>query len=814
MKEKNNLMGVFEPEEHDKIYVIGDVHGDYACFIHCLVDLCEVCNITEIENIYNENKEYLEWKLNNTSTVIFCGDLMDRKRFDHVLDDECSDVYILKTLLRLKKEAIQNGGNVIIISGNHEMMNITTPDYTLYVSDKNKIINFETMTNVEFINEYIKNSYAWVVINDILLCHGGLCSDYLNYLNKIHPNIKGIEIVNYINKAYKIFFTNFNYKNIDVNGEYYELFIKQQEKESEQNIFWCRMWGYNSHTQELFNKTVQKIGCNKMIVAHCPQFLDKTEPKMINFEYENNGKYNLARIDLGMSRSFDYNKEDKFMYYLEYHFNRKMSVLKLNIKNGEAYFDLKSIITKKLSCIQYLLLKYGIKKEDWLNYNIDSNWLGFEKIKNIVLNKCIPTENNHNETTILEGLIYPVYCSDLKNSLFSIQQFKNVFEKQKKPKTICDNSLLQIKNAYKYYNEFDLNTELIHKNAIKLTKEYKKLYDSYENIKNINPIFIEESNEYVKSMVNSVFFKDYPKIQDYLNTHHTVLKTTYENITLYCVKDTLIDENTLKYMCTENVITAYLFCLLHNKKQDVIIIWLPINITRHFEYSEINKKTIKQSQLEFKAFSASGCTFNNISIITRVAENQKLLLHELIHNLNLDGSKMHNHFHDELQVYDKIKSDKNHKYSLDIYESYTELLSLYYNILMTFLHEHMEYEEETILKKITSFIIMEYFYSLNLIVNIIKLNGYKSYEEFLENDIVFEGEICVYEYYYLKTLMINNYELEDLKVIPDFKNNLRNIINLKLEDKNLKFLFNKEIPTNNFKYVFLDGKLVYKKTIN
>ena len=100
---------------------------------------------------------------------------------------------------------------------------------------------------------------------------------------------------------------------------------------------------------------------------------------------------------------------------------------------------------------------------------------------------------------------------------------------------------------------------------------------------------------------------------------------------------------------------------------------------------------------------------------------------------------------------------------------------------------------------------MEYFYSLNIVVNIIKLNGYKTYEEFLENDIVFEGNICVYEYYYLKTLMINNYELEDLKIIPDFKNNLKNIINLNLEDKNLKFLFNKEIPTNNFKYVFLDN---------
>jgi hypothetical protein len=50
------------------------------------------------------------------------------------------------------------------------------------------------------------------------------------------------------------------------------------------NIFWCREWGYSGINCDEFDKVVKKIGCAKMIVAHCPQFLSEDKSKMINFE--------------------------------------------------------------------------------------------------------------------------------------------------------------------------------------------------------------------------------------------------------------------------------------------------------------------------------------------------------------------------------------------------------------------------------------------------------------------------------------------------------------------------------------------------
>jgi hypothetical protein len=117
---------------------------------------------------------------------------------------------------------------------------------------------------------------------------------------------------------------------------------------------------------------------------------------MINFECKNttnDNSFNLARVDLGMSRSFDYNKSDNFFYYLKNNYNRKMSVLKLEYINKQLIFNHKGIITDKLSCIQYLLLKYGLKRDDWKNKKINTNWIGFDFIDDIV-NKILDSDNN------------------------------------------------------------------------------------------------------------------------------------------------------------------------------------------------------------------------------------------------------------------------------------------------------------------------------------------------------------------------------------------------------------------------------------
>ena len=421
MHEINN--GVFKSDISDNIYVIGDIHGDYQCLIHCLVDLCESCHISKIYNdeLFNtDNREYLEWIPNNKAIIIFCGDMIHRKRCNNVLDDECSDIFILLTLIRLKEEAILNGGNVILISGNHEIMNISQPENIMYISPKNIETNLKYFNDKNFVNKYIKNSYAWIKLDNILITHAGLCSEYLD-----NDEFEKYSI-NKINDEYHKCFTNLKHFD-DKKNLSYSLFIKYDiHNHKTHNMFWCREWGYGEIECEKLKILLNKIKCKKMIISHCPQFINPNKPQMINFECncgeKENGEYLLARIDLGMSRCFDYNDETSFIPNLSKNHYRKMAILKLknnnndsnNNNNNELYFNHSCVITKKISCMQYLLLKYGYYKKDWHKHGINSNWMGFRYINSIEnIKKCSNDEQDGICCVINTVLKYDTKCKSI-----------------------------------------------------------------------------------------------------------------------------------------------------------------------------------------------------------------------------------------------------------------------------------------------------------------------------------------------------------------------------------------------------------------
>ena len=127
---------------------------------------------------------------------------------------------------------------------------------------------------------------------------------------------------------------------------------------------------------------------------------------------------------------------------------------------------------------------------------------------------------------------------------------------------------------------------------------------------------------------------------------------------------------------------------IDNVRRDIV--WIPINKKRNFKYDKISKTNIKKTQDNFEAFVASGVTFGlnpRITIVTRYEEVEKLLIHELIHNYNLDGSGFHDNNHSLIKKYSKIKNShtmsniKNYDYPYSLYESYTELLSSYLSMI-------------------------------------------------------------------------------------------------------------------------------------
>ena len=273
MKEIGN--GIFKTDNNNDIFMISDIHGDYEVLIHCLVDLCKACHI-----VYINKNRYLKWNTLCVSCIIMLGDLIHYSRIGNgILDDECSDILIIKTLLRLQKEAIKNGGKLILISGNHEIMAITMPSDTRYTSPMNIDKNYKYFTNNKFVNEYIKNTYAWIIINDILVSHGGLCSNYFEYLKTLSSSDN---IIEYVNNKYQKYFINYVIRKHDDDIEY-NLFINYDMSDPKNlNMFWCRQWGTTLKEDcSLIKSLLEKINCNKIIIAHCPQFLNPSKSQMI-----------------------------------------------------------------------------------------------------------------------------------------------------------------------------------------------------------------------------------------------------------------------------------------------------------------------------------------------------------------------------------------------------------------------------------------------------------------------------------------------------------------------------------------------------
>lgn len=94
-----------------RIVAIGDIHGDWAALKSSLV----AAGLTNKSN---------QWTGGDTH-VVQVGDIVDRKsRNPGDKRDEMSEQKILTHLINLKRKAIKKGGNVHLLLGNHEMMNV------------------------------------------------------------------------------------------------------------------------------------------------------------------------------------------------------------------------------------------------------------------------------------------------------------------------------------------------------------------------------------------------------------------------------------------------------------------------------------------------------------------------------------------------------------------------------------------------------------------------------------------------------------------------------------------------------------------
>lgn len=377
----------------------------------------------------------------------------------------------------------------------------------------------------------------------------------------------------------------------------------------------------------------------------------------------------------------------------------------------------------------------------------------------------------------------------------------------------------KIKNLITKIDFKKINVKLIKSNSKKLLNVYDKLNKLWKEIdkdKIRYVIYPESTKEYVEQIeiLNKNFLSSNSKIKNIIHKSKYIHCLNFENIYFYWLSD--VGEKNLSN--TDYLLSNYMFkitlCLnlyKYNRSDKIQrkIIWIPINKTRDFKYNKISGTNLKKTSEDFEAFVASGVTFGldpRITVITRYEEVEKLLIHELIHNYNIDGSEYHNQLTNVLNEYEIVKNkyeivkNKNYHYEFSIYESYTELLSTYFYLLF----ENMSKNKNLNLNKLMGQIIIELIYSYNTISNLININGYANYDDFRDK-VFFSGEICKYEYYYIKALMYNNWELEFGNNLKDFKCIYMNIIqmikkNQNSDDKLLEEIYNNCIIHTNYKY--------------
>lgn len=153
----------------DSLYVIGDIHGEYDN----LLTLLRTAGVIDPD---------LRWSAGRSHLAVV-GDMMSRGR----------DVTaVLWFLYRLEREAEAAGGRIHILLGNHEIM--VWLDDLRYVRPKERRIAdahgvayhrmFDPRQSV--LGRWLASKPAVMRIDDVLLAHGGVSTDYLDYTAQSH----------------------------------------------------------------------------------------------------------------------------------------------------------------------------------------------------------------------------------------------------------------------------------------------------------------------------------------------------------------------------------------------------------------------------------------------------------------------------------------------------------------------------------------------------------------------------------------------------------------------------------------------------
>lgn len=318
-----------------RIIVFGDIHGDF----NLAIKLLEIGKVIE-----KTNDGEIKW-VGKDTFVVQVGDQIDRCRPQSVckllcsdpkatVNDEGSDLKILKLFNNLHEQAIKYGGKVISLLGNHEIMNADgNMNYVSYegLKEFDDFVDPDN-NNIKFKSGKDARIYAFspgkpigrllgcsrlsaVIIGSNLFVHAGMVDLLLDKLNIKKPG--DLESINILIKKWLLGL---------INKEY----VKHIIENNKSSMFWTRILGgippnvsnENCECVEHISKVLKLFNIGTIIIGHTPQSFKCNQG--INSTCGNS----IWRVDNASSSAF-HGYDDKYMKTKETNSYRKPQVLEI-----------------------------------------------------------------------------------------------------------------------------------------------------------------------------------------------------------------------------------------------------------------------------------------------------------------------------------------------------------------------------------------------------------------------------------------------------------------------------------------------------
>lgn len=313
---KDNSLFKYVPPivgKRKRIIAIGDLHGDWNLTL----------NILKIAKVIDDDKNWI----GGDTVVVQVGDQVDRCRpwainkkcdmEDTTKNDEASDEKIMMFMSKLNKKATVDGGMVISLLGNHELLNaqgnmnyvsregLLEYGNTVDAGKKNRMKLFSPGNRIG--NFMGCNRLSFVIIGSFIFVHGGITNEIIESLG-----IKDRKDLVKVNRAVRKWLLTKDKLSNQFNKWLLSLINTDNINqiitgEVEGSIFWSRILGtmesnksYDSCKHSIDN-VLKLFSLNGMIIGHTPQSFNKHTHAGINSTCNDK----VWRIDIGASKAFD-----------------------------------------------------------------------------------------------------------------------------------------------------------------------------------------------------------------------------------------------------------------------------------------------------------------------------------------------------------------------------------------------------------------------------------------------------------------------------------------------------------------------------